>query len=155
MTDKRHKKQQDATSLSSSQETALRGLLSGETVSAAAKTANVNRSTVHRWLKDPDFLAALNSYRSELRDTQHHRLARLASKAIDVVEQALEDGDIRAALALLRGSGLLPGQVPPTGPTNADQIRHDQAEEKMNFELDQRMTSLLTPSDTSSRIDEL
>ncbi len=133
----------------------MQAILTGETVTAAAKTAKVNRTTVHRWLNDPDFLAALNSYRSELRDTQHHRLARLASYAIDVAEQALEDGDIRTALAVLRGIGLLAGQAPPTGPTNADQIRHDQAEEKMNFELDQRMTALLTPSDTSSRIDEL
>ncbi len=133
----------------------MQAMLSGETVTAAAKTAKVNRTTVHRWLNDPDFQAALNSYRSELRDTQHHRLARLASKAIDVAEQALEDGDLRTALAVLRGIGLLPGQAPPTGPTNADQIRYDQAEEKRNFELDQRMTALLTPSDTSSRIDEL
>ncbi len=133
----------------------MQAMLSGETVTAAAKTAGVNRTTVHRWRNDPDFLAALNSYRSELRDTQHDRLARLASNAIDVAEQALEDSDIRTALAVLRGIGLLAGQAPPTGPTNADQIRHDQAEEKMNFELDQRMTALLTPSDTSSRIDEL
>ncbi len=131
----------------------MQAMLSGETVTAAAKTANVNRATVHRWLNDPDFLAALNSHRSELRDTQHHRLARLASKAIELVEQALEDGDIRTALAVLRGNGLLAGQAPPTGPTNADQIRHDQAEEKMNFELDQRMTALLTPSDTSAHKD--
>ena len=153
MTEKRNKTAQNATSLTSTQEKAIQAMLSGETVTAAAKTAGVNRTTVHRWLNDPDFLAALNSYRSELRDTQHHRLARLASNAIDVVEQALEDADLRAALALLRGIGLLSGQVPPTGPTNADQIRHDQAEEKMNFELDQRVTELLTPSDTSAHKD--
>ena len=129
MTEKRNKTQQDATSLTSTQEKAMQAILSGETVTAAAKTARVNRTTVHRWLNDPDFLAALNSYRSELRDAQHHRLARLASKAIDVAEQALEDGDIRTALAVLRGIGLLAGQVPPAGPTNSDQIRHDQASE--------------------------
>ncbi len=133
----------------------MQAMLAGETVTAAAKTAGVNRTTVHRWRNDPDFLAVRNSYRSELRDAQHHRLARLASKAIEVVEQALEDGDILTALAVLRGIGLLAGQAPPTGPTNADQIRHDQAREQSILEIDQRMTALLTPSDTSSRIDEL
>ncbi len=153
MTEGSNKTQQNATSLTSTQEKALQAMLSGETVTAAAKTAKVNRTTVHRWLNDPDFLAVRNSYRSELRDTQHHRLARLASKAIEVVEQALEDGDIRTALAVLRGIGLLAGQAPQTGPTNADQIRHDQAMKQSTLELNRLLTAPATPADTSAHKD--
>ena len=47
------------------------------------------------------------------------------------------------------------GELVVRVPPNSDQIRHDQASEQAALELDQRMTALLTPSDTSSRIDEL
>jgi hypothetical protein len=127
--------QQNATPLSASQETAMQALLSGEQITAAAKTAKVNRSTLHRWLKEPEFLAVLNACRSELREAQQHRLARLASSAIEVIEQALEEGDARTALAVLRGIGLLDGQAPHTGPTNADRIRYDQANEQKSLEF--------------------
>ncbi len=81
----------------------MQALLSGEQITAAAKTAKVNRSTLHRWLKEPEFLAALNTCRSELREAQHDRLASLASSAIEVIEQALEEGFF----------ALIPGQRPP------------------------------------------
>jgi len=64
-------------------------ILSGETVTAAAKTAKVNRSTVHRWLNDPGYLANLKQHRSEAREAQHDRLASLAFSAIEVVKEAL------------------------------------------------------------------
>src|SRR5262245_44514608 len=49
------------------QETALAALLLGKTVTAAAQTAGVDRTTIYRWLKeDFDFLAALNRGRQEL-----------------------------------------------------------------------------------------
>ena len=63
-------------------------ILSGETVTAAAKTAKVNRSTVHRWRNDPGCLANLNQHRSEAREAQHDRLASLAFSAIEVVKEA-------------------------------------------------------------------
>ena len=142
MTGKRNKMQQNAASLSRSQETAMQALLSGEQITAAAKTAKVNRSTLHRWLKEPEFLAALNTCRSELREAQHDRLASLASSAIEVIEQALEEGDARTALAVLRGVGLLDGQTPHTGPTNADRIRYDQTNEHKTLEFYQRVAAL-------------
>lgn len=120
----------------------MQALLSGEQITAAAKTAKVNRSTLHRWLKEPEFLAALNTCRSELREAQHDRLASLASSAIEVIEQALEEGDARTALAVLRGVGLLDGQTPHTGPTNADRIRYDQTNEHKTLEFYQRVAAL-------------
>ena len=141
MTEKRNKMQQNAALLSRSQEAAMQALLSGEQITAAAKTAKVNRSTLHRWLKEPEFLAALNTCRSELREAQHDRLASLASSAIEVIEQALEEGDARTALAVLRGVALLDGQAPHTGPTNADRIRYDQTNEQKSLEFYQRVVA--------------
>jgi hypothetical protein len=128
--------QQVATPLSSSQETALQALLAGESVTAAAKTAKVNRSTLHRWLNDPDFLATLNLARHETRTNQEHRLAILANGAVEAVEQAIEQGDLRAALAVLRGVGLLSGQPAPIGPADPAQIRVDQSRRERSHELD-------------------
>jgi hypothetical protein len=142
MTAQRNRTQQNETSLSRSQETALRSLLSGETITAAAKAAKVNRSTAHRWLHDPEFLANLNRRRSELRDAQRDHLARLASSALEVVEEALSEGDVRSALTVLRGVGLLPGQAPDKGPTTADRVRVDQAKQQKSLELDQLFAEL-------------
>ncbi len=49
--------------LSIGQDKALAALLSGATVTAAAKSADVDRGTLHRWLADdPTFIAAYNSF---------------------------------------------------------------------------------------------
>ena len=117
-------------------------ILSGETVTAAAKTAKVNRSTVHRWRNDPGCLANLNQHRSEAREAQHDRLASLAFSAIEVVKEALEAGDVRTSLVVLRGVGLIDGQARPIGLTNVDRIRLDQAKAKKRLELGQRLAAL-------------
>src|SRR5438046_1747190 len=64
--------QQNATpagTLSGTQERALTMLLSGKSITDAATAAEVDRTTVHRWLKeDFGFQAALNRGRRELRE---------------------------------------------------------------------------------------
>jgi hypothetical protein len=98
--------------LSPTQEKALAALLAGQTVTAAAKAADVDRTTVYRWLRHPDshrFQDAFQRGRRELRQATEARLLALASKATDCLEIALSQGDGKAALALLKGLGLLPG----------------------------------------------
>jgi DNA-binding phage protein len=98
--------------LSPAQQQALAALLAGRTVTAAATAAGVNRTTVYRWLRDPDrpgFRRALERGRRELRQAMEARLLALASKAADCLEGALTDGDGKAALALLKGLGFLSG----------------------------------------------
>ena len=73
----------------------------------------MDRTTVHRWLRDPDrpgFRIALERGRRELRQTAKARLLALAGKAADCLEGALALGDSKAALALLKGLGLLQGR---------------------------------------------
>jgi hypothetical protein len=89
--------------LSAAQEKAIEALLAGKSVSEAAIVADVNRTTVHRWLNDPRFDLALRRSRRELREAMRARLLALGSKAIDSVERSIVDGDANAALAVLKG----------------------------------------------------
>lgn len=108
-----HKMPQIATfedQLSATQEKVLMALLAGKTVSAAAQEANVDRSTVYRWLRHPDhrgFSTALQRGRRELRQAMSARLLALLPKAIDGLEAALTAGDSKSAVALLKGLGFL------------------------------------------------
>ncbi len=99
--------------LSPAQQQALAALLAGRTVTAAATEAGVDRTTIYRWLRDPyraAFRRALELGRRELRQAMEARLLALASKAADCLEGTLTNGGGKAALALLKALGLLPGQ---------------------------------------------
>lgn len=109
--------QQNATpELTAAQENSLAALLAGKSITDAAQAANVDRTTVHRWLKDDHvFRAALNRRRRDLREQLQSRLMNLADKALDAVEKAISETDSKAALTLLRGLGLLSGNPPSIG----------------------------------------
>jgi hypothetical protein len=115
----RNELQQDATDfeISAQQRRAIEAILSGNTMTDAAKTAGVNRSTVWRWMnKDAEFQSALNSYKREALDQLSMRTTALASLAISAVEAALRAGDEKTGIAVLRGLGFLNGVRldPPT-----------------------------------------
>ena len=95
-------------SLSPAQLTAVGALLAGKTVTDAATDAGVDRATLYRWRKeDFAFQAALNAGRWELRGAIFGRLDRLAAKAADCLEKAIEGGDVKAALEVVKGMGIL------------------------------------------------
>jgi hypothetical protein len=98
------------------QHLALASLVSGSTVTAAAECAGVDRTTVHRWLRaDFNFQAALNRARREIREAMSARLEDVAQRAVQTVCNAVEAGDARIAIALLRGLGFLGGTAPAIG----------------------------------------
>ena len=91
---------------------ALESLLGGSTATEAALAAGVDRRTLFRWQRtDSEFQAALNRGRREIRDAAELRLERLATSAVAALEKALEEGDARSALAVLRGLGLMSSSV--------------------------------------------
>jgi transcriptional regulator of acetoin/glycerol metabolism len=95
---------------------ALESLFTGMTVTRAAKAAGVDRTTVHRWLReDWAFQAAYNSAQRDLRREMETRLPHLAEAALETVHAAVNQGDVRAALAVLKGLGALPGSVTRIG----------------------------------------
>ncbi|MBM4071154.1 MAG: hypothetical protein FJ271_19795 [Planctomycetes bacterium] len=142
---------QNAT-LSPQQLTALAALLAGKSVTDAASESVVDRTTVHRWLReDFDFIAAYNGGRQEIKDAAHGRLLGLASAALDVLERALSGGATKTeaslALTLLRGLGFLSGEQPTFGSADPDTLREIAAHNKLlaeNQEVARRNHEVLT-----------
>ena len=119
---------QNAT-LSPVQEKALAAILAGKSVTDAAVAVNIDRATLHRWLRqDFEFQARLNAGRRELRDGLQARLLHLADEAAAVVESAINKRhDTKTARVLLRGLGLLPGELARIDSDDAGELRDEHA----------------------------
>ena len=85
------------------QQAAAEMLAGGSTQAAAAEAAGVTRETVGKWAgRHPGFREALGRYRLAAASEQAERAGRIRAKALEVVESALDDADLAAALAVLR-----------------------------------------------------
>ncbi|MDD2541057.1 MAG: phBC6A51 family helix-turn-helix protein [Desulfuromonadaceae bacterium] len=93
---------------------AIQLLLEGKAVVQVAEEIGVDRTTVYRWLKEPSFIAERNRQANELRDAAQSRLRALISKSVDVVERQLEAGNLKAALAVLKSTGMMALDKPDT-----------------------------------------
>ncbi len=110
--------------LTPQQVTALEQLLSGGTVTAAAGAAQIDRSTLHRWLKeDYVFQARLNQLKRELVEAVEARLLTIVQKATQAVENAVDEGNLVASLAVLKGMGALSGMPARPGPEDPAVLR--------------------------------
>jgi hypothetical protein len=76
--------------------------------------------------EDFAFQAAWNRDRRELRRAAYNRLERLAAKAAECLEKAIDGGDVKAALEIVKGMGILaPG---PIGSDDASELAIEAAE---------------------------
>ena len=132
---KRRKISQNATdpqiaeALSVRQLSALERLLCGRTVCNAADAAGVSRETVHQWLRDDaEFAAFLNRGKQDLIRSARARLLHAVRSAVTTVTEAVEKGDLRTSLDLLKTVGILSGAVLPHGPETADEIAEAERE---------------------------
>ena len=124
--------------LTPSQLRALEILLSGGSVSDAAETASVNRSTVHRWLRsDEEFIVSYNMNRRAMADALSARVLTIATVALDQLHEAILTGDTAVALRVVEGIGILGGSLAVTGPETLDEIRAQQARLRSERALDQ------------------
>jgi hypothetical protein len=106
---------------------ALASLASGSSVTDAAEGAGVDRTTVHRWLReDVVFQAAWNSLRRDGWSEIEANLGSLLADALHAVREAVRDGDARIAMAVLKGAGVL-SQASEIGPEDAGELREDLA----------------------------
>jgi transposase-like protein len=104
------------------QQAALELLVTGKSITDTARAAGVARSTIYHWLRhDPVFQAAYNQWHDQLEEGCRSRLMTLTDKATDAIEKALENGDARAALQLLKGMGMIRHKI--VGLTDAEEIR--------------------------------
>ena len=99
--------------LSPHQLAALHAITTGKSVTEAAQSAGIGRRTIYNWLaSDPNFRAAYNAWKKELMEFGRGRLLKMTETAIDAVRAALEKGDSRLAVLLLKNIGLLAPEQP-------------------------------------------
>jgi len=74
----------------------------------AGQAAGVTRRTVERWKNEnPAFKALFHQWREESRDTCRTRVLGLGGRAISTLDKALLAGDVKVALALVKGLDLM------------------------------------------------
>ena len=103
--------------LSARKERAIRAMIEGANITRAARHAGVARETVSRWLNhDRDFQVELWFRQSEIWGELRGRVAKLAHKAVDKLEDALAREhvlELSAARAILDLTPLRRGEMPP------------------------------------------
>ena len=77
--------------LSPKQRKAVAALLSTGEVKAAAAEAGIHRDTLHRWLKEPQFLAAVREAEADALDELSRLLVRLGRTAVATIAKAMSD----------------------------------------------------------------
>ena len=108
--------------ISAEQERALGLLTIGKTATEAAAGTGISRSTLYRWMRDdPAFVAAWNAWQLDQRQATQVQLLGMAADAVAAVRTALQRGDGRLALNLLKGMGLL--DKPPVGSEDPELAR--------------------------------
>ena len=107
--------------LSVSQQTAIRELTAGASITDAANSAGVTRQTISRWIhQDPRFQAAYNAWQREMIDSARAQALAMTGKALATIDAAIEKGHVNAALAVARHTGVLDRARP--GPTDPNLI---------------------------------
>ena len=120
--------------LEEKQQAALDLLRIGNSVAETARTTGITRQTIYNWLRhDPVFGAAYNQWHDEMEKSAQSRLLMMTEKAMDAVEKALEAGDARAGLQLLKGMGMFRERV--VGPTDAEELRRRNEMERQDRKL--------------------
>jgi len=96
----------NAQKLSSKQLMAIDMILTGLNDREVAESIGVGRNTVNKWRNhDEDFQAELNERRKALNEATQNRIRSLTQKALDAIEYALDRGDARIALEVLKMAG--------------------------------------------------
>ena len=90
---------QDGT-LSTKQQAAIAALLSSPSITEAAEASGIGRSTMHRWLEDPEFKQALSAAEAEAISSAVRRMVGDMSDNLATMRDIRDDKESSAALAL-------------------------------------------------------
>jgi len=132
--------------LTASQVTALQSLMEGSSVKAAAEVAGVSREMVHRWKReDWTFQAALNRAQLLLQESVNTRLLAAASRAAGNLVSAIQDGDLRSSIAVLKGIGALPGTPLRIGSDEPEDLKEEAQIARDEARADRSIRSLIAP----------
>jgi hypothetical protein len=121
----------DPQAVSPRQRLALEAFCKGGTIGDAARAANVSRQTLHRWrAKYPHFALAMSSWSSACLSMAESQLAELTSRAVGALSNAIDKGDARSAMAVLRSLGVLRTYQPSAA---REQLNSRAGEQGMNM----------------------
>ena len=109
--------------LSVRQANAIDLLLTGKTDSEVAKAVRVTRQTVNGWRNgNPEFMVELSARRVSLWEAQDDRIRDLVPQAVDLLRTKIQDGNLAAAVQLLKSAGFYSGDRRPSRPGDAAEI---------------------------------
>lgn len=115
------------------QENAIDSLITGATDAETAARVGVARTTISDWRHNPLFLATLEQRRAELWRAPQEKLRSLAMKAVENLAAAIESGDLKASVELLKCIGLY-GTVVPIGETDPETVLRQQVNAQLDRE---------------------
>jgi transposase-like protein len=120
--------------LTAAQDLALIEVAAGQSDRDVADRIGVSHMTVYRWRKQcPAFIAALNALRAQAMENARDRILALAAKAAQTVEKAMDKGDARTAIILLKSLGSLNPPAPgPESPDDAKLVARTDEIERMS-----------------------
>lgn len=93
------------------QRQAVELLALGKSKTEVAAAVGVSRQQLHRWDKNVYFRSAVSMTHAELWKENRERLRGLAGKAVAVIENEIDGGNLKAAVELLKIIGMSQGKV--------------------------------------------
>lgn len=124
--------------LSPQQQQAAALLAEGKSVAEVAEQIGADLATITSWQESPYFVAEFNRRRREAWASAHDRLRALVPQALKALEQAVQGGDVRAAVEILKAVDLYGNVSAPRGAVEAELVMVDQAEAWATAELAKR-----------------
>jgi hypothetical protein len=96
--------------MTSMQELAMQLILAGAKIGETAERLQVDRRTINRWMKHPEFQAGMAERKQVLRGALRGQLAAMLNQSFDAMETAMKQNDHRTAVGLLKAMHILDGE---------------------------------------------
>lgn len=104
-------------------------LSEGKPLGDVAAAIGTDVATVARWQTDgPAFIAEVNRRRQEVWRQAQDRLRALVPQALDTLAQAVEAGDLKASVEVLKAAGIYGKASAPRGEVDPELVQVQQAE---------------------------
>lgn len=101
----------------------------GKPLGDVAEAIGTDEAAVSEWREDnPAFIAEVNTRRREAWATAQDRLRALVPQALDALAQAVEAGDLKASVEVLKAAGVYGKASAPGGETDPELLQVQQAE---------------------------
>lgn len=118
--------------LTPTQLAAVEMLVMGRTDAEVASQLGVARETVNRWRNlNPPFIAEMNQRRQDVWRATRERMRHLGTRALDVLDQQLQAGNVKVALAFFK---CVEEEKVPSGSTNVPDVIADLVDD-LNLKL--------------------